>query len=114
VLALGIGEPVHDHPYRHAQKAIDAAHPFGIATGQVVVGRDEVHALAGQGVQVEGQGGDQGLALAGFHFGDAAPVQDHPADELHVEMPHVHRAPARLATNRKGLGQQAVQGCTLV
>ncbi len=73
-----------------------------------------MYALAGQGVQVEGQGGDQGLALAGFHFRDAAPVQDHPADELHVEMPHLHRAQARLAANRKGLGQQAVQGGTLV
>ena len=37
-------------------------------------------------------------------------MQDHAADELHVEMAHVDGAAASLAAYRKGLGQDAVQG----
>jgi hypothetical protein len=36
-------------------------------------------------------------------------VQHHAADQLHVEVAHLHRAPARLAHHRKGLGQNLVQ-----
>ncbi len=68
-----------------------------------------MHALAGQGVQVHRQGRDQGLALAGAHFGNLALVQHHAADQLHVEMPHVQSAPAGFAHHRKGLRQQRVE-----
>jgi hypothetical protein len=43
-----------------------------------------VHALAGQRVQIDGQGGDQRLALTGGHLRDAALVQHDAADELHI------------------------------
>ena len=51
------------------------AHPLGVALGQVVVDRDDVHAFTGQGVEVGGQRPDQGLALTGAHLGDVAQVQ---------------------------------------
>ena len=41
-------------------------------------------ALPQQSVEIERQGCDEGLALARFHFGDAALMQDDAADELHV------------------------------
>jgi len=110
VLALGIVEPVHDHPDRHAEELVDAPHPLGVAAGQVVVDGDEVYPLAGQGVQVDGQGRDQGLALAGLHLGDATAVQDRAADELDVEVPHVDGAAAGLPADGEGLGQEVVQG----
>jgi hypothetical protein len=45
--------------------------------------------LAGEGVQVERERGDEGLALAGRHLGDAALVQGDAANELDVEVDHV-------------------------
>ena len=38
-----------------AEEAVDLAHPLGVALGEVVVDGDEVHALAGERVEVGGQ-----------------------------------------------------------
>ena len=65
--------------------------------------------MAGQRIQVAGQRGHQRLAFAGLHLGDLALVQHHAADQLHVEVAHLHGAPAGLAHHRKGLGQNLVQ-----
>ncbi|KAK0329033.1 hypothetical protein LTR94_038399, partial [Friedmanniomyces endolithicus] len=50
----------------------------------IVVDGDDVHALAGQGVEIDGRYGNEGLALAGAHFCDAAFIEDHAAGELDV------------------------------
>ncbi len=94
---------------RHAQALEQRAHPLGVAAGEVVVDRDDVDAVAVEGIQVGGQGGDQGLAFAGDHLGDAAAVQDHAAHQLDVEMPHVQVAAARLAAGGERLGEQVVE-----
>jgi hypothetical protein len=65
------------------------AHPLGVAAGQVVVDRDELGVARGEGVEVERQCGDEGLALAGGHFRDLALVDRDAADQLHVEVHHV-------------------------
>ncbi len=67
------------------------AHPLAVALGQVVVDGDDVDALAGQGVEVDGEGGHEGLTLAGSHLGNLAAVKHHTADELHVVVHHVPR-----------------------
>ena len=69
-----------------------------------------MHALAVQGVEVGGQGRHQRLALAGLHLGDAALVQHHAADQLHVEMALAQRALGGLAHHGERLDQQVVQG----
>ncbi|MBS1216100.1 MAG: hypothetical protein H6R20_1074 [Proteobacteria bacterium] len=69
-----------------------------------------MHALAGERVQIHGERRDERLAFAGAHFGDLAVVQDDPADQLHVEVPHVQRALGRFADHREGLGQELVEG----
>ena len=94
-------------PTRQAEELVEPAHPLGVASGQVVVDRDDVDALACEGVQVGRQGGDQRLAFTGLHFGDLAAMQDHAADQLHVEMAHVEDAPAGFADDREGLGQKS-------
>ena len=109
-LALRVAQVVLDDPDRHAEEPVDPAHPLRIAPGQVVVHGDDVDPAAAEGVQVGGEGGDEGLALAGLHLGDPALVQDHAADELDVEVPHVEHATACLADHREGVGQQVVQG----
>jgi hypothetical protein len=108
-LALLVVQVVLDDADRQAEEAVDAAHPLRVAAGQVVVDRDDVDALALEGVEVGGQRGDERLALAGLHLGDRAVVQHHAADELHVVVPHVQHAAARLADDGEGLGQQVVE-----
>ncbi len=71
-----------------------------------------MHALAGQGVEVDRQGGDQRLALAGAHLGDLAVVQHHAADQLHIEMAHAESSFRRLAHDRKCLRQEVIEGFT--
>ena len=70
-------------------------------------------AFAGQRIQIDGQGGDQGLAFAGLHLGDVAVVQDHAADQLHVEMALAEGALGRFADHRKGFRQQVFEGLAL-
>ena len=48
--ALRVRKSVDDQAYGQAEVAIDLAHPLAVALGEVVVDRDDVHALAGDGV----------------------------------------------------------------
>ena len=69
--ALLVGEAVHDDAGGEAEETVDLAHPARVAAGEIVVDGDDMDALAGQRVEVDGKGGDQRLAFAGLHFGDA-------------------------------------------
>ena len=108
-LAFRVVQVVLDHADRHAQKAVDPPHPLGVAAGQVVVDRDDVHALAFESVEIRRKRGDQRLAFAGLHLGDLALVQHGAANELDVEVPHVQHAAARLAHDGEGLGHEVVE-----
>ena len=98
-----------DHAHRHAQGAVDGAHPLGVAAGEVVVDRGQVAAFADQGVKIHGQRGRQGLAFAGLHLGDRLVEHGDAAQDLHVEVPHVDGPPAGLADQGVGLDQQLRQ-----
>jgi len=100
---------MNNDAHREAQKLVDLAHPLGIALGQVVVDRDHMDAMAGQGIQIAGEGGNQGFAFAGLHFADLALVQNHAANQLHVKVAHLHGTPARLAHHRESLRQDFVE-----
>ena len=104
--ALGVVEIVNDDADREAERAIERAHPFGVAAGEVVVDGDDVDAAAGERVESSGKRGDERFAFAGFHFGDFAAVQHHAADQLHVEVAHVERAAAGF-TNERERGNEA-------
>ena len=71
-LALGIGQAMDDDAVAQAEEIVDLAHPGGVAAGQVVVDGDDVDALAGQGIEIDGERRHQGLAFTGAHFGDGA------------------------------------------
>ena len=113
VLTLRVVQLVLDDAHRHAQKPVNLAHPLGVAPRQVVVRRDDVNALAFEGIQIGGQRRHQGLALAGLHLGDGAVVQHRAADQLDVEVPHVQDAAAGLAHDGKRLGHEVVHGLAL-
>ena len=98
------------HADGEAQPLVDLAHPLGVAPGQVVVDGDEVHAPAAHAVEVDGQGGDEGLALAGLHLGDPAEVQGGPAHQLDVVVALADDPPGRLPDHREGLEQDVVEG----
>ncbi len=68
-----------------------------------------MHAVAGERVQVRGQGADQGLALTSLHLGDAAHVHRGPTHELHVEMPLAECSLGGLADDRERFGQEVVR-----
>ena len=67
-------------------------------------------ALAGNGVQVGRERGDEGLSLASPHFGDHPPVKDDTTHELHGEVPHPQRPPRCLPHGGEGLREQLVEG----
>jgi hypothetical protein len=96
-------------PDGEPQHPIDPAHPVGVALREVVVDGDQVHAVAGERVEVDRQRRDERLAFAGAHFGDLAVVQRHSADQLDVEVAHLQRALAGLAHDGERLGQQIVE-----
>ena len=98
----------HDEPDREAEPAVDAAHPLGVAAGEVVVDRHDVHAAARQRVEVHGQGGDQGLALAGAHLGDPARVERGAAHDLDVVVALADDAARGLAHDGEGLDHDVV------
>jgi hypothetical protein len=92
-----------------AEGTVDAAHQLGLVLGEVVVDRDDVDALAGEGVEVRRQRRDEGLALAGLHLGDVALVQGRPTHDLHVEVALAEGPLGRLADRGERLRQQVVE-----
>ena len=93
----------------HAERLEDGQRPLAVALGEVVVHRDEVHAAAGERVQVERLRRDEGLSLAGLHLGDVALVEDDAAHQLHVEEADADRALERLAHRGERLEEQVVE-----
>ena len=108
-LALLVVEPVHDGADGQPQEGVDLPHPFGVALGEIVVDGDHVHTARGHGVEINRERGDQRLAFAGLHFGNLAFVQDHAADQLHVEMALADGALGRLAHGGEGRHQDVVE-----
>ena len=97
-------------PTSSPRKPVDPAHPVRIPARQVVVHRDHVDALARERVQDGRESGHQGLPLAGLHLGDAAPVEDGAAEELHIEVPHPEGAAGGFAGDGEDLGHEVLEG----
>ncbi len=87
---------------------VELPHPLGITFGEIIVDGDEMDPLTFERIQVDGERRYQGLPFAGFHFGDAATVENHAADQLHVEMPHVELAARHFPAHGKRFGQDVV------
>ena len=103
-----------DQAHGEAQEPVDLAHPLRVALGQVFVHGDDVDALPRQGVQVSGQNGHQGLALAGFHFCNPALMEHDAADQLHRVGSHAQNPVRRLPADCKGLRQEGIQGLSVL
>ena len=100
---------------------MDASHPLRVTRSEVVVDRDNQHALARECVQVRRRGRDQGLTFTGLHLGNAALVQHNTTGQLYrivlhaaligsVRALHAGRAARALAHGRKRFRQNIVKG----
>ena len=107
--ALLVVEIVDDDADAQAEEAVELAHPLRVALGQIVVDRDHVHAASAQRIQINRAGGDQRFAFAGLHFRDLALVQNHAADQLHIEVAHVENAAAGFADHGEGFDQNFIE-----
>ena len=112
--ARGVVHVVDNQTHAQAQEAVHLAHPLAVALGQIVVHGDDVHALAGQCVQIGGQGGHQGFTFTGFHLGDAALMQHNAADKLHGVRTHTQHAVGGFAHGGKGFGKQRIQALAIL
>ena len=110
LLALLIVEAMHDHAGGETEEAIDLAHPFGVALGEIIVDGDDVDAAAGERVEIDRECRDQRLAFAGLHLRNPALVQHHAANKLDVEVALAERALACLAYGGESLDQNVVEG----
>src|SRR5215207_7388116 len=93
-----------------SQESVDLTHPGRVAAGQVVVDGDDVDAFAYQGVEVNGHGGRERLALARLHLRYLAFVQHYAAHDLLVEGAHPKGTPGDLPHDGESLGQQIIEG----
>ena len=111
---LVAAHPLRDRRDRQAELPVDGPHPGGVAAGQVVVGREDVHAPPGERVQRGGQHGHQRLAFAGRHLREPALVKSRGRHHLHVERPQPEAPRAGLARERVDGGQQVVERFTVL
>ena len=84
---------------------VNRRHPLGVALGQVVVHRDDVHVPPGQVHEVGRQGRHERLALPRGHLGDLALEQHVAADELDVEVAHLDGPAGHLSHDRERFRQ---------
>ncbi len=109
IAALLIRQIRNDATGAQAHETVDLSHPVGVALGEVIIDGNHMHALAGQGIQVNGQGGDQGFTFTGLHLGDIAIMQDQPADQLDIIMTLAKDAFGGFPGYGKGLVEHAVE-----
>ncbi len=107
--ALGRSHVGDDATDGQTEELVDPARELGVTLGEVVVDRDQVHALAGERVQIRGQGADEGLALTGLHLGHVTEVQGGSAHHLHVVVALSENALGGLTDRGERFGKQVVQ-----
>src|ERR1700732_4386962 len=107
--AFVVIEAMHDDPGRKAEEMINAAHPFGVAAGEIIIDGDDMDALARERVEIGGERRDKRLAFAGAHLGDRSLMQNHPANELNIEMPLAEDAARRFPYRCESRHEQIVK-----
>ena len=121
--ALGGIHGVLDAADREAKILVEVPHPCGVAPCEIVVHRDKLYVLSGEGVQVERERRNKRLAFTRLHLGYLALMKHDAADELAVEGHHVpckgvpadlfggsDQMAARILHERERLRQNVVEG----
>src|SRR5207253_4356004 len=97
-----------DERRAHAECVPHGLRPLRVSLGEVVVDRDEVSVVAGEGVQIERLHRHGGLAVARAHLGDVALVENDSTHPLHLEEADAHRPAERLPDGCEGLEDELV------
>ena len=108
-LALFIGQTGNNHATGQAKEVIQLSHPSRVTLGQIVVDRNDMHALAFKGIEHNRQCGNKCLTFTGLHFGNLALVQSHGSKELHIIMSHAKDTTTCLPHQRKNLRQYIIE-----
>ena len=98
-----------DHADVEPEEAVHAAHPLGVAFGQVVVDGDDVHALAAQRVEVRRQHAVRVLPSPVFISATLPKCSAAPPITWTSNVPLVEHPPGGLAGDGERLGQQVVE-----
>ena len=112
-LAFRVIQAMKNASDRKTQETVNRSHPFGVASGQIVVYGNNVNPFAGQGIQIGRKGGGKGFAFAGLHFRDFSLMKHHAADQLSIEVAHVQGANRGLPYGCKCFREQIIQGFAL-
>ena len=110
----GVGAAGDHEAHIEAEEAMDLPHPLGVAAGQVVVHRDDVHAVAREAVEVDRKGRHEGLSLARAHLGDPPEVERGATHQLLVVVTLPDDSTGGLAGDREGVDQDVVEIGALV
>ena len=92
-----------------AKEVIELAHPLGVSPCEVIVNRNDVHAIAGNAVEIACERGDKRLALARLHLGNGAAMQRNAANNLHVKVAHSEHSIGCLASAGESLGEEVIK-----
>src|SRR6185295_9901105 len=96
------------------KEPMDLAHPLCVAGGQIIVHGHNVDAAAtGQCIQVRGQGGNERFPFTCSHLSNLALMENHAADQLHIEVAHTGCANTCFTHRSKCFRQEFVENCPL-
>src|SRR3989344_6140171 len=82
---------------RETEIVIHLPHPDTVATGEIIVDGDDLHAFTGKSMKGCGKCGNERFTLARAHLGDFTFSKRETAYYLHIEMWLVKCAASRLA-----------------
>ncbi len=85
------------------------SHPLRVTLRQIVVDRDNMHALPLQRVQISRQKTSLGFTFTGSHLRDTSLMQNNAADQLHPVVLRVKNPSGRLTDKRIRLRQKVIQ-----
>ena len=80
-----------DAVHRKAMEHVQRAHPLRVSFRQVIIDRDYMHSLSGQGIQEHRQGSHERFTLTGSHLCYFTLVQNDATYELNIVVNHVPR-----------------------
>ena len=85
------------------------SHPLRITLCQIVVDRDDMHALSFQGIQICRQGRNQSLSFTCLHLRNPSLMQKKSAYELYFERTFAENSVRCLAYKGKCIRQNGIQ-----
>ena len=100
---------VQDNANLESQELMYLSHPLRITLSQIVIDRDNMHALALQCVQIRREQTGLRLTFTGSHLGDPSLMQDDTTDQLYPVMLCIQNPARRLTHYRVGFHQKVVQ-----